>query len=587
MPHSPRIVRRWLSLAGLCAALLLAFPHPLRAQLEELPPPPAPSASDTPGPLVPVRGTVVNAATGQPLPRARVTVPIGHVIGTLTDGEGHFEFPAIPSGTWTFGASKPGFSEVNTENSFAPHNVRVSAEMAPLSLSLYPENAIYGQISLSTGVPAQSFRVQLLKSTISDGRTSWTVHSTNLATPRGDFRFSNLSDGTYLVRSLPEFENDHAELSSCSPDTPPAMDAYAPVFYDNTEENTGAARIEVSGGRSVSVNLALNQTRFHLVQIRFLHVPNAPGANFNTELTSRTGLSLPYALHQEKDHTLCTYLPDGAYTLTASGTAPSDTPDLVATPPKTFAGILDFTLQGQPERNLRLALGPGTSSQAHFHYLPAPPPAKADKPSGADSHDEIGFRGSDEPLNLSATPANGLEHTHLDSSQAEMSPSGIWQFNTLPPGPYWIHATAGQDGVCVGSVTAAGQSLTRVPWLVGPSGSGPPIDVVLRTDCAKLNLQLPLGAPTDPSGAVSIYYVYAIPEFDSPDGIHETRISPLEDQSETLPDLPPGPYRVFTFLSPHTIEFRNPDAISRLGEGQPILLAPGATASLTLQVIQP
>ena len=590
MPLSPRISGRCLSLAGLCAALLLSFPLTLQAQLHDLEDP-APIPLPTPdGPPVPVHGTVLNASTGQPLPRALVTVVAGHQFGVLTDGEGHFDFPAIPSGAWPFSTTKPGFSESGTNSSFealAPHTVRVAADMAPLTFSLSPDNAIYGQITLSTGVPAQSFRVQLLHSVINDGRTSWTVQSTNLATPRGDFRFSNLSDGTYLVRSLPEFENDHAELSSCSADTPPVMDAYSPVFYENSEELTGASRIEVSGGRSVSVNLTLNQTRFHLVQIRFLHLPTGAGADLNSELTSRAGLSLPYEVHQEKDHTLCTYLPDGAYTLTAIASGPSDTPDSGATPPKILSGILDFTVQGQPERNLRLALGPGTSAQVHFHYQPAPPPAKPDKPAAGDAHDELGFRNNDIPLDISANPANGLDSIRLGSSQAEMSPSGTLQFNTLPPGPYWIHATANQDGVCVGSVTAAGQNLTRVPWLVGPAGSGPPIDVLLRTDCAKLTVQLPLAAPTDPSGAISIYYVYVVPEFDSPEGIQETRISPLEDQSQTLPDLPPGPYRVFTFLTPHTIEFRNPEAISRLGEGQPVLLTPGATASLTLQVTQP
>jgi len=139
--------------------------------------------------------------------------------------------------------------------------------------------------------------------------------------------------------------------------------------------------------------------------------------------------------------------------------------------------------------------------------------------------------------------------------------------------------------VCVGAVTAGGQNLARTPWVEGPSGTGIPIDVVLRTDCAKLTVQLPESLPEGSAGEGAEVFVYAVADFDSVDGVYEGHAEQFGERTATLVDMTPGSYRVYAFRGQRSIEFRNAAALDRLGAGQSVTLAPGGTGNLVLEGI--
>jgi hypothetical protein len=185
---------------------------------------------------------VLNASTGQPLRRALVKVVSGPELGALTDGEGRFEIHGVPAGVASFDAIKPGFQE--RENSddgdtLDGHAVRVASDMPELSFSLAPQNAIFGRLTLSTGVPALGIGLTLLRQTIVDGRAGWMEAGRHETTPDGVFRFAGLPDGTYLLTTQPEFDNDHAGELNCNADAPVEMSGYAPVFYGDAHEMAG------------------------------------------------------------------------------------------------------------------------------------------------------------------------------------------------------------------------------------------------------------------------------------------------------------------------------------------------------------
>src|SRR6185437_2548238 len=58
-----------------------------------------------------VHGTVTNAATGEPLPRALVLANGQNGAGVLTDGDGRFEIDGLAAGPNVFQISKPGFED--------------------------------------------------------------------------------------------------------------------------------------------------------------------------------------------------------------------------------------------------------------------------------------------------------------------------------------------------------------------------------------------------------------------------------------------------------------------------------------------
>jgi hypothetical protein len=122
-----------------------------------------------------------------------------------------------------------------------------------------------------------------------------------------------------------------------------------------------------------------------------------------------------------------------------------------------------------------------------------------------------------------------------------------------------------------------------MPWTASPTGQGAPIDVVLRTDCAKLTVQMPASFAAARPGQGAAWYVYAVPQFDSITGITAGQIEQFSNRSATLLDLTPGPYRLYAFPAPRSVDSRSPSALDAWGPGQSVNLEPGADVTLVLE----
>jgi hypothetical protein len=363
---------------------------------------------------------------------------------------------------------------------------------------------------------------------------------------------------------------------------------YAAQFYSDAQELTGAARIVVAAGQNAEANLALNLTKFYLVEASVARAPVDGNWQFTQTLLDHSGQELEYPIHQVKDHALCAYLPDGSYTLVVQASAEEGVPPQAGIAPAMgtssgeLVGSLEFSVDGQAARNLRVALAQGSSTPVHLRYEPGPPgPVKVEGPNG-----EFEELASDaEPLELSAVRVNALSQTAGARAGTTQTGEGAYQLETALPGAYWIQVTRSRPGVCEGAVTAGGQNLARTPWIAGSSGMGIPIDVVMRTDCAKLTVQMPAALLAENSGEGATLYVYAVPEFDSMEGAPESQVEQFGERTATIEDMAPGTYRVFAFRTPRSIEYRNPAALDRLGPGQNVTLAPGGKGNLVLEGI--
>ena len=214
-----------------------------------------------------------------------------------------------------------------------------------------------------------------------------------------------------------------------------------------------------------------------------------------------------------------------------------------------------------------------------MRYEPAPPaPAKSDSKSDDDDRDS-----DTDPFSVSVVRTNVFDLSGKLPPRVSQTAPNAWSLGATAPGSYWIQVTSGNDGECVGAVTSGGQSLATTPWVAGPLGTGTPIEVVLRTDCAKLTVQLPAELTANSPGESATRFVYAVPEFDSMEEAFHTEIAPSGDRSATLSDMPPGTYRVYALRTPQTIEFRNPAALARLGSGQAVTLEPNGASTLVLR----
>jgi hypothetical protein len=573
----------------LCAAVLCAAAF-TRGQgvVTQDGPPNAPAQQEQPAvPAVTVHGVVINGASGAPVSRALVTVYNNFRLAVLTDGEGRFELHGVTEGDHTFTVTKPGFGANSPFfDDMAPTSLHVSEDMPEVSFSLFPKNAIFGHVTLSSGLPAEGVNVNLLRQVIQDGRAMWASESAHQSSPDGSFRFGGLHDGAYMVQSQPEFENEHAADVTCAADAPAGVTGYAPTFSSGSTEMNSATQIQVAAGQSTEVNLALTQTRFHRVRIAVAR-PNAGQWELNQTLYDGMGQPAEYPMRVEKDE-ICAYLPDGEYTLIAQASRQSGPVSAVLRGGRLggnngdLAGMLEFAVDNKPA-NLRLALSQAGTTPVHVRFVPGPPNPAQNPGAGQGQENGDGGNGGD-LMYFTATRMNtvGLwvESAH---SASEME----YEIDTVPPGSYWISAGSQRQGECIGAVTAGGTELGRTPWVARNTGTGMPVDVEMRTDCAKLTVELPPGIAGENADVRSVVFVYVVPEFDTVERPNQVALVPIRHPSATLDDITPGQYRVYAVRGQQNLELRNPAALSRLGAGQEVTLEPNGTASLVLEAVQP
>ncbi len=544
-----------------------------------------------------VQGVVKNAATGEPLPRALVRIEGDAVSGSLTDGDGRFEISGVPIGPQAFQVIKPGFVDQPTSGSVMPgspfndrnnseHNVRVAVDMPDLVFHLSPTNTIRGQISLSTGDPAQGIGVMLLRRTVQDGRAVWQTATNVRTNSEGAYRFAGLADGIYAIYTEPAMDNDvPANLVETGNDRAVTRWGYPSLFFPEASDLAGAAKIPVSGGQQAQANLLLTEEPFHLVRAAVI----APGSrtatatemNVTVTIQDGQGHQLPYGgQYDPASRSVQAFLPDGAYALMVTaigghepiqfGPARNPRPNASQGP---LIGQLEFSVAGHAVTGLQVPLGAQRGSTVQLSMLR----------SGLQDAAADGFQGN--PLVVMVSQAGGWITDGMVSSYAEGYATGPIETTYMGPGTYWVHTTIPQKGVCEGSFTAGGSSLAREPLVISPSGATPPLTLTLRDDCSSLWLTLPPTATTPEAGEEPSYTVYVVPNFDSTADVTPITLRPSSGGMFALGGLTPGPYKVYAFASPVEFEYRNPETLAALPHpGQTITLEPNATAHLEVEV---
>lgn len=523
-----------------------------------------------------VRGIVINASTGDPLPRALVKLEGDVALAALTDGEGRFEIPGVESGLQTFDIEKPGFRgkvELGDYTVPASHTVRVGPGLPELRFTLAPENVLTGHVTLSTGDPGVGIGLTLLRQTVVQGHATWAVQSSHQSTPDGSFRFPNLPDGVYLLRTAPASDNQRLAAPDCSPSAPPAIQGFPAVYYGGSSDASAATRIALSGGQTSNAEIALAPVVFHAVQAAPAHALPGAGWQFSAQLLDGNGSAVDYPIREnEQTHAFCAYLPDGTYMVALSANS-----EAAATQSSTQAssGVLAFSVEGRPLPALSIPLSSAAGAVVHVRYEPGPP-----QPPSANTDAPPADAG---PVSLELAPSGRIGQSAI----TELDNSGSPAFPGLTPGAYWLQASQVLPNTCIGPATAGNQPLGRVPLVIGAAGSAADIDLVLRTDCASLTLQLADSPLDNAPGEAPSAFVSVVPGFDFVGSIFEAPIDSTGDnRSVTIPSLTPGVYRVVVSREPRSIEWRNPAVLDRL-TGQEIVLEPNGHATVTVEAPRP
>jgi len=502
-------------------------------------------------------GTVVNSATGEPIPYALVQVDQN---ARLADQNGNFEFASLTSGKVTIQAHKPGFfGENELGNNPSPTTINLSDPATTLKVPLVPEAVISGHVENSDGEPLVGLPVRLRFNQIMNGRRVLQQFGHRQTDEDGNFRIADLRPGTYYVEVGPNSRArpvGEEEVQSGNFEVVPAE------YYPGVREISAATPLRLSAGQQASIELSLKR----VPAFRVSGVIAGMFTNGGLFLSDSDGdrINLPIRMDHRTGRFQAFPVPAGSYRLRFNG-RDADGEQLFADVPLTVTGNI-------PELHVGIERTTSIPVEYQAEFTKQNPAQEAYGPAQSFSSG-IGrgqlFYG---PVRLiSRVPPY---QQYLANRERQDGPAVI---RGLEPGTSDVEVDSNSTSY-VASVTCGGVNLLAQPLVISPGGDPQPIEVMLRDDGASLNGTVQSADGTRPGLVLMV-----------PDG--DTQIPPRQvwvDGSGKFQatSISPGSYEVLAFDRLDGIEFRNREVLSSyVSHAAHVTLSPEQQAKVTVDLI--
>jgi hypothetical protein len=255
-------------LATLAIGAMFCDPTSLLAQIN------GPERGEVPAGPWRVAGVVVNANTGGPLPRTRVTIMDArmrqNVQATISSDVGRFEFH-VPAGKFGLQGAKRGFitGAYNQHDQFSTAIVTGAegVDSEHLILRLAPNAVLAGKVTDEFGEPVRQAEITVYRENRFSGISQISRFRNAVTDDQGKYEVTPLDAGTYFVcaRATPWYAIHPPSVSPEAPNSPvqvsAALDvAYPITFYGDTAEPEEATPIPVRGGDHLEADIHLNPT---------------------------------------------------------------------------------------------------------------------------------------------------------------------------------------------------------------------------------------------------------------------------------------------------------------------------------------
>lgn len=235
-----------------------------------------------------VRGTVVSSTTGNPLHRVQITLSGGTqpILPAVTDTRGEFEIPNVPAGVYTVTARRSGYltAQYGQRGSERGRPVSVAAGevVRRIDFSLVRGAVIAGTISDDVGMEYPGVRVDALEFRYVRGRRIPVTAATTTTNDLGQYRLSNLSPGSYVLRAsaMDTWMNNEGTASF----------TFVPTYYPGVNALSDSETVAVAASQEMlNLNFALRPGRTARI-IGSFEASNMPisGQAISLSLTGRT-----------------------------------------------------------------------------------------------------------------------------------------------------------------------------------------------------------------------------------------------------------------------------------------------------------
>jgi carboxypeptidase family protein len=531
------------------------------------------TAQDVPQPAMDqvgtIHGVVLSTVDDKPITAALVTL-MNSNRSMMTDEKGQFSFSAVPFGSESVAAKKPGFLCPYMRSPKAPHcfeSVEVMSADIVVTLTMMPQAVITGRIVDQAGEPVADLNLSLGQRRIEDGLFVWgrVGQSVTKTNAEGAFRIANLAPGAFILRT-----STMADPQSRSS----GYDhGYATTYYPGTHELSAAKQIVIHAGEEFKADLKVTNEKFLPVSVSAAWNHEWPVGGCGCGVSSTAGDEY---LNQEFDSSrneIHSFVPPGGYnaqfTLYPPGSPPA-WPDGTKQP---YLGSAEFTVKDQPISLTEVPLQQPITIPVHIRAELAPQEGrKADVPS----------------YDTNYTPAvyfnllnGGAQINHEFRWRADRGPSNF-DFKDIPPGRHVLQVSEinGFKRVYVASLTCGGIDLLREPLVVAPGTPACAIEAVIRDDNPTLTVGFTPQAIAQMTAANAKVTDLALIPLDSQGLPYSALVTRgLEPKTVTIA---PGTYFAFLFDG-RAIAWRDPDERKRLMTlGTVVTLASGRNKTVLL-----
>lgn len=517
-----------------------------------------------------IRGTVVNAQTGELVKSALVTLwkmpdaegapesiraPASN--STLAGISGEFEFTGLSEGQYNLAAQKPGFIPYFGQPNPQSSMVKLISSVTGVQVKLSPLGVIEGKVVDQDGEPVRTVSVSVLQVGIIDGVRTTSINRTVVTNDLGLFRVWNLNPGKYYVKAMGKsggtftYVGDNANRYD-------SAEGFAPVYSGGARDLDSATAVVITAGTQARADCTV--TLEPAFKIRGALENFSPYETVKFEIlqgdedfsASRVALNGTTGKFEIQDVT------NGSYTLRA-------------TQGQKARGETTLSVKGANVEGVSLALFPPISVNGVVRLLgPAPEPQKSSSPTT-------------EFQQLEGPPSCGVSlrspsRVNL-GRPGQAGGDGKFSIDHVFPGDYQV--TISCTGGYPASALSGNSDLLSNPRITIQPDVGPaPIEIALKPGGGALKGKLAIN-PKPAQGGVLL-----VPAFSASAG-PELSAFDLESGSSDDPDfefsdLAPGDYVIYAFASTESLEFRSPAFLQSLTGGTRVHIEDGKTADVTI-----
>jgi len=523
-----------------------------------------------------VSGTIINAMTRAPVPRALVTSADSRY-ASLTDSSGHFEFDASellePShsfsdtaaaaveyrGVWLT-ARKPGFLSEGD-------NGKPASPGQDVTITLTPEALIVGRVAFSTPDTTSAVNLQLYERQTQEGLPRWVQQGSATTNSAGEFRFAGLQPGLYKLSTTEALDNDPATAISRA-----QVYGFPPVYYPGSPDFETAGTIQLAAGQTLEADLSLTRQPYYQVRIP-VNGDISSGANI---VVSPQGHRSPgYSLGMNAlEHRIEGMLPNGNYVV-----------DAITYGENPASGTISLRVAGGPATGQPLTMIPssGIVLNVKEEFSTQTQLTGYTRITGISGARSFTIRGPRTYLQANLEPADDFANGIPGGLRPPTGPNDdTLALTNVPPGRYWLRLNSGRGYVA--SATMGAIDLLHQPLTVTAGVTGT-IDITMRDEYAFVEGTV---APQDTASAKTPNKFVTVDFVPLSEGAGQYQeIGTGADGNIGRISLVPGGYRVLAFSGAHpNLPYRDPQAMKTYeGKGQVIHLEPGQQANLQLQVV--